>query len=897
MFKKILALFLAFSLVVTSGYAAPDMKKGHWAYDSVTRMSNAGYIKPDSNGMYNPNRIVNKFEAVDILSKAYGYTEPKGDVALVKYNKLLNLYDNAFNLWESNYNKKIAYLMNEGIIEDIDLGQFVIKTQEGNEVVRSLKKEQLSAYIARMMLNGSSPSYGYVEKFRDEDKINDRYEKEIYYLKSKGILSGDSNNYFNPTSAVSKAVFATVLDRYVNGVKKEEPKTETPNTSVPSTGSGYTEATFSKIYNDKIMKVKNTKGEFELKVLDPNVKVYVSGSLRTIKDLKENTKIYFSEKSGKVTEVKTTLTVEKTPVDTGDKTETPVVSDSAVVEGSITKIVIGTPSYITINVSGKQSQYKVSSRVSLSEVYALRLNQKIKPEIQYGAIAKINGTTTTVVTKPEDEDDKEDDNKTSEDISYGELSKVYDEDAIRITLKNGREEKHYVDDDTKIYDEKGKLVRDYKDLVLESDLEVKYDYNSSSYKRTAKEIKVKKVNLLKMKGEIYKVYTSSESIKIENDDDDETYKFDIDKESKLYDWVGDEISDYKKLSKDSEVEVFYKEEGDDLVIRELKVLKISGEELEGKIYKVYSSDYIKVRDDDNDLVRVYVNNDTKIYDDDGDEISDYKKLTKDSEVTIIYEEDEDDDDKFVAKQIKVDNSSSDKVTGEIYKIYSSDYFKIKDDDKDIIRIYVEDDTLIYDEDGDKISKYTKLKEDSEVTVTYRLDDDKYYAQKVEVLEGDKDTVEGEMYTVGSSYIRVRDDDDDTYKIYIDEDDTDMYDEDDDKIDDMDDLEKYEDSEVEVEYEEDDDDDDKLIATKITITKTSAKTVEGEMYTVGSSYVRVRDDDDDTFKLYVDDDSKLYDDDDDRVDDLDDLEKFEEEKVEVEYKEDDGKYYIIKLEVK
>lgn len=880
MLRKIVIVLSLILLLDSSVDASKfnDVKENYWGHNSIVNVTNKGYMNGNSNGEFKPNKYVTKFEAVEIMADFLEYTKAKGEDSYKRYGRLIELYDNKFSNWKSDANYKLAYLMDKGIIIDKELNQFVIINGLGEEIVRTVKKAQLSSWLAKYISGNSDINYNNYEKFKDHVDINEMYVDEVYYLKSKGIVNGNTKNEFNPGTAVKKVVFAALLDKtmkYENkdDINSEETKESSVEKETEVSNPDYMEGKFLKITSNVIIFEKED-GKKDLAVIDDNTKFYVNDKLSTQNNLKENMKINIFEEGSIVDKVKAY---------DGDSTDD-------VLEGKITKIVIGYPSKIEID--GVLYDLK---NIKINELYDLKLDKNIKVKLEDNKISSLNykeekqeeeqekQEDKDKVEEAEDDDDEEDETFDSDDVLEYKNT-VYDveeeENYFRMRSSVGLKKKFYVDDDTKMYSEDGNRFYDLEDLKVESEIEVKYLQKSGT--RKVIELKVEDELLKEVSGEVYLVYTSSRAIKLETDDGYE--KFYIDDDSLLYDRENDEIDSYEDLEKGQKVKVYYKDSNDDdIFIRKLEVIKPEGQYVEGELYRLYTgSQAIRVRDEDRDTYKIYVNDDTNIFTKDDNKLEGFDVLNKESTVEVIYEENKEED--LIAIEIKIKDDAGEELEGRLDRIYSSDRIRVEDEDGDNNYIYIDENTSIYDEDGDKIDydDYDELKENSNLNILYRIDeDDKYLAIRIEV-DNDFDDLTGEIYYINSSYLRIEDEYGDKYKIYYDKY-TDIYDEDGDEIDE-DDYELIEDAEVEIKYIENDDD---YEATSIEVIEKAYEDgmLKGEVYYVRSSYIRVEDSDGDKYKIYIDNYTDVEDEDGYNIDE-DDYDELDNKMVEIEYDEED-----------
>ncbi len=202
-----------------------DVPSNHWAYSQILRMADQGHMLGDLDGKYYPDKKMDKFESSKIFARVAGYKYTGATAEeLELYNKaynnnkaVLDLYGQKFSRWNSSADREIAYLLEVGVLTASDLNDFVGTTSTGVEGYVALTKEEMTAYMTKAVGKGNEAlTNSYSHKFNDDSSISQDYKNYVYYLQKNGVVSGDEFNYFYPKKAVSKAEFATVLDRVLN---------------------------------------------------------------------------------------------------------------------------------------------------------------------------------------------------------------------------------------------------------------------------------------------------------------------------------------------------------------------------------------------------------------------------------------------------------------------------------------------------------------------------------------------------------------------------------------------------------------------------------------------------------------------------------------------------------
>jgi len=312
--KSLKAMTLALVLAVTATFIAPvtlvaatfkDVSATHWGYAAINRVTNLGFMNGDAAGNFNPNGYIDKFEAARILAKMAGYKSTGASAAELEYytacyNKhigFINLYVNKFTLWNSTANKEIAFLLEKGILVNDDLNQFVVIVNN-RESLRALSREEVAVFFVRLMNRVSSVPSSYSNLFKDDSMIATNAKQYVYYLRSLGVVSGDSANNFSPKGAVVRAAMALMADKVwtimnPTAVTPPPAPTAAPTAApTPSPGVGYTSVsgTIGKLFLDfRAVQVSSTDAASNNKIYPAaaSVSVTIGSVAKAFADLRE----------------------------------------------------------------------------------------------------------------------------------------------------------------------------------------------------------------------------------------------------------------------------------------------------------------------------------------------------------------------------------------------------------------------------------------------------------------------------------------------------------------------------------------------------------------------------------------------------------------------------------
>ncbi len=225
---KLVSVTLAFAITSSSIVMAKtfkDVPSTHWAYASISKITDRGYMLGDLSGKFNPDAYIDKFSSAKVLAKAAGYKDANltseeklyFDRIYAKYKDFLVQYAKKFTKWNSTADREMAYLLEKQIIVSEDLNQFVIKDKDGTEHIRALSREEIASFLVRLMgKTTDAANLKNVAKFSDDSTITENRKTQVYYLKSVNVVKGDAANKFNPKGAVTNGAMALMLDNVLS---------------------------------------------------------------------------------------------------------------------------------------------------------------------------------------------------------------------------------------------------------------------------------------------------------------------------------------------------------------------------------------------------------------------------------------------------------------------------------------------------------------------------------------------------------------------------------------------------------------------------------------------------------------------------------------------------------
>ncbi len=332
----------ATSLCVLAAPAYNDVLETHWAYSSISKMADKGYILGDNSNNYKPDSYVDKFETSKILAKALGYKSTDtaiNEETYKKHKSLLDQYQKAFLKWTNLADKEIAFLLEKGILTKEDLAQFVIKDVDGTERLRATSREELSVFLVKLIgKKDQALSLKYTNSYNDDKNITLSAKPYVYYLAKVGVIAPSDN--FNPKTAANKAIFAVMLDKSISllqQTKPEETKQETKEetkeetnleTSIQNAAELITKIETITGVVDKLypsvngIQITNSSGVKKIYKLATSVTIYVNNSIKTINDLEEGMNFVGVVNNGSLVDVKAQSNALSTTTTTTPNTST-----------------------------------------------------------------------------------------------------------------------------------------------------------------------------------------------------------------------------------------------------------------------------------------------------------------------------------------------------------------------------------------------------------------------------------------------------------------------------------------------------------------------------------------------------------------------------------------------
>lgn len=217
--KKILAIlgtttFLLLNYVNVYANIFNDVDPSNIAYPSIEKISKLGIIVGDLQGNFNPDNYVSKFDAIKILSKLIKNNN-NINISESKYNNIVLEYDKKYSRWDSSANSSLVIMLENGILNENELNNFIVIDKNNKEQIRALSHEEISLFLVKIdgkedIVNNMS----FQKTFKDENDISPDKVKACYYMDSINIVPSKDDTFL-PKNAVTRANLAIILDKFL----------------------------------------------------------------------------------------------------------------------------------------------------------------------------------------------------------------------------------------------------------------------------------------------------------------------------------------------------------------------------------------------------------------------------------------------------------------------------------------------------------------------------------------------------------------------------------------------------------------------------------------------------------------------------------------------------------
>lgn len=193
-----------------------------WAKDSITRMTDAGYIKGYDDNTFKPSRAISKVECLLLMSRMLGVEEKgyKDSVAAA-----VEMYGDTVKKYSTAYVDEISFLLYCDVLREGDLQEYVSAANANTPLMRY----QAAVLMTKMM--------GYEDDVKGNKTNNSVYGDVsaipmnalpyVEFVTSQNIMNGMGNDVagkpvFSPNTSLTRAQMATLLARMIDTIGRKE---------------------------------------------------------------------------------------------------------------------------------------------------------------------------------------------------------------------------------------------------------------------------------------------------------------------------------------------------------------------------------------------------------------------------------------------------------------------------------------------------------------------------------------------------------------------------------------------------------------------------------------------------------------------------------------------------
>lgn len=233
-----------------------------WAKDSITKMTDAGYIKGYEDGTFRPYRAITKIESLILMSRMLGYENSEfssvASAASTAYKSIASKYN-------TTYANEISYLMYCGVLKESDLVDYASAANANTQLLR-----YQAAVLMSKLMGADSEAKAYTVStatYADDSAIPTTARPYVEYVSANNIMNGmdktaDGKAQFSPLTSLTRAQMATLLARMMDKLELK-----------------YVSGTVDSVSSSKI-----SVGGTSLGIMT-DTKVYISGGTASVSDI------------------------------------------------------------------------------------------------------------------------------------------------------------------------------------------------------------------------------------------------------------------------------------------------------------------------------------------------------------------------------------------------------------------------------------------------------------------------------------------------------------------------------------------------------------------------------------------------------------------------------------
>lgn len=267
--STVLCASLIMSCASVSALSFSDVEEDptvSWAKESITKMTDAGYIKGYEDGTFRPYNSITKIESLILMSRMLGYEN--SDYSQIVSNAK-KMYGDIVKKYNTSYPGELSYLLYNGVLKESELVDYASSANANTQLLRY----QAAMLMAKLMgADAEAKSYSVATPtYSDNVAIPQSARSYVEYVSANGIMNGMSaadgeQAQFSPVTTLTRSQMATLLARMMDKMD-----VKLVSGTVTDLGSSYI-----------------TVGGKEYS-LNNAVSVYVDGEKASADDIAENT--------------------------------------------------------------------------------------------------------------------------------------------------------------------------------------------------------------------------------------------------------------------------------------------------------------------------------------------------------------------------------------------------------------------------------------------------------------------------------------------------------------------------------------------------------------------------------------------------------------------------------
>ena len=187
-----------------------------WAKDSITKMTEAGYIKGYEDGTFRPHKSISKIECLILMSRMLGFEDMESFEEFEDVREAFTLTAAKYN---QTYKNELGYLLYLDIIDGGDLADFASAANANTPLLR-----YQAAILMSKLMNKNDEAKAYsvsAPTYADNATIPTNARPYVEFVTEFGIMNGMDSNangdpQFSPITPLTRAQMATLLARMMD---------------------------------------------------------------------------------------------------------------------------------------------------------------------------------------------------------------------------------------------------------------------------------------------------------------------------------------------------------------------------------------------------------------------------------------------------------------------------------------------------------------------------------------------------------------------------------------------------------------------------------------------------------------------------------------------------------